>query len=852
MIALLLTLGAAGCGGGGGSGVETTTPSGGEGPDNEAPLLPMRAGLRLSSGRGVLWEVVRVTDDGVAVTSDGRFARSRYGWGRLDPLIYRSGAVSAREFSEVLDGVVLDVPDTVRVGMTWRSGPFEFAVTAREEGVATRLGPRTVWTIERSGVPVRYVEGVGPWLDDLASAVVPLEDAPPLPAIAPTPIAGPAIMDLEGPVADLQVYEREDGLTLTLATNPVTCVALRVRDGQWVLSDLPKVDHNDTPGDPRAPLMNTCHVLGAGSSGFDAPWAASHELWMAQSSYELYRGMTAADGGEHLFGVPGEDEPHSLHGDWGTWTSLGRRQSLDEIVTYADGLSLTAIRFAPWIIRPGYSVRTAGTLDDDGTLPILFVDTDGRAATATLDHPRARLGRAALAPPAPGVVTIRVHRGGHDRLVATAEGAILARGEDGGFSRIATVEVPPTHTIVGAARVGALDPTGLLIVTRSVNPREPGDRASERLRSHLFRAELGVEAPEPMAPASAAVASAAGEDALVCWPPTDAPLDPTGWVLAGRPAAAVMAVPDEPGCALVDRDLTAIDVEEALVVEGPIPGIGRALLTVDPAAHEAVFGASASRAVFSDRVVTDALGLPVRYRSTRGDPVPDATGAGAWVPVLRDDAWGAALERADGSVIEALDAPPGMPVAAGVRIVADLADGGVLLRYLDGSIEAPIVARPDGTTLSVRFPPSYSIGNPFCALRDGRLCVLHRDGVRCAPPDGPEALIPAEWPDGVPPSRCTEIADGALLGWSPTFHVIVDVDGGVASVGPDRLLSPRRIGGVLASPLLEGGWVQVSPTGLEPLEIPDVPTELGPIQDLAATDEVWVVSLATRTLRIPR
>ncbi len=835
--------------------VETTPPLGGEGPANEQPLLPMRAGLHLSTLRGAgvrqRWEVVRVSDDGVAVTSDGLFARSEHGWGRLDPLIYRPGFVASREFSEVLDGVVLDVPDTVRVGMTWRSGPFEFEVSGREEGVETRLGPRTVWTITRSGVAERYIEGVGPWLDGIVSAVVPLEESAPLPAIAPVPLGREALLDLEESVDAIHVYARDDGLTLTVLNESVTCLAVRVRDGAWEATPLRHQVHDSMPDDPQQ-LSNTCHVLAFGPS-FEF-WAPPEELWMSPSR-DLFRGLRGLTD-LYLFGVADDPNPHVLRrGAEGHWQSHPF-YAPGELSEYRDELSWTASRFAPRNADADDGLRLAGTASSDGTLRFLYLDAEGHAATATFDRTRGVVTRAAMAPPAPGPVTIRVHPGGHDRLAATAEGAILARGDDGRFSRIATVDVPPAHTLVGAARMGELDPNGLLVVTRSVSVREPGSLSPDRVRAHLFRVELGVEMPEPTAPASAVIATSAGHDALVCWPPTEATLDTTGWVFAGRPAPAVIPVPDEPGCALVFRDLAALGVTEGLVVEGPIPGVGRALVTVDDAPHDAVLGASTPSAILADEVVTDALGLPLRARTLRGDAEVDATGAGVWMPVLRDTQFGAALERVDGSVVEVLQPTPEMPVAASVSLGRTLATGGIHVSYRDGSVVAQTAVRSDETIVPVLLPPSYLPfgGGVFCMLGSGRVCMLFADGLHCALSDGSETIIAASLPTGEMASACQDIADGILLVYSSVSsgYVIVDVNAEVTlASGMERLAAPRWLTGALASPLLDGSWARVTPSGLERIELPGLPASTV-IHDLAATDDVWIVSTSEGLLRLPR
>lgn len=402
--------------------------------------------------------------------------------------------------------------------------------------------------------------------------------------------------------------------------------------------------------------------------------------------------------------------------------------------------------------------------------------------------------------------------------------------------------------------MGELDPRGLLVVTRSVSPREPGDSSPER--SHLFRVELGVEAPEPMAPAAAVIATAAGREALVCWPPTEEPLDVTGWVFAGRPAAAVVPVPDEPGCALVFRDLAAIDVTEALLVEGPIPGVGRALVTVDAAPHDPVFGVSSAGAIFGDEVVTDALGLPLRYRATRGETHPDATGAGAWVATLREDTYGATLELPDGTWLEALQPTPEAPVAAAVTIGQPLVGGGVALTYRDGSVVEQAAVRPDGTPLSVTLPPSYRPfgGGALCMLGSGRVCMLYADGLHCARPDGTETVIAVSLPTGEAATGCQEIAEGIVVAYAPfgPGYVVVDVDAeGTLTSGPEELRSLRWVAGDLVTPLLDGRWVRLTPTGLEDLEIPGLTPAL-PILDLAATDDVWIVSTATADLRVPR
>ncbi|MFT7583547.1 MAG: hypothetical protein ACI9MR_005234, partial [Myxococcota bacterium] len=136
--------------------ISGTAPTGGTGPANERPLWPLRPGLRLV--RPTTVDVtVSANEDGRAITHAGTLGRTDHGWGRIDLPVTLDGI-----FVGATTGALLEIPDTVKLGTTWTSGPWIYEVTARDPGAETPLGPRTVWTISGANATQRFIEGVGP------------------------------------------------------------------------------------------------------------------------------------------------------------------------------------------------------------------------------------------------------------------------------------------------------------------------------------------------------------------------------------------------------------------------------------------------------------------------------------------------------------------------------------------------------------------------------------------------------------------------------------------------------------------------------------------------------------------
>ncbi len=400
--------------------------------------------------------------------------------------------------------------------------------------------------------------------------------------------------------------------------------------------------------------------------------------------------------------------------------------------------------------------------DVTGTaLSMAWLEADGRLSYSVFDLtvPEFRapaVGRAVI-----GLRTPAVRPGARDLLYFDPEEGVLDELvlEDEGYrlERVASFELPAHHRLVGAARMGETSPGHVLVVTSLIAPAREFALAPDARETYFWQLELpDGSGPDVAPPAGLAVlARHTGHDAIVCWPPSSEPLQTDGWSLGGVPARGVFPLESEPTCALVLRDL-ATWRSEAAWLEGPIPGVGPARVTLHGEMPPRVGRGVISQGVFDAPVVTtnglivdghtvDAWGIPKLARELYGHPdqVGDASGNGAWLWVRESyfepsgragKDWLSFFLGADGVMTQTqLEAHAANPIEPAMG--PPLLDGGILTEgavlHLDGSYDV------------IDLPSLYPGGH--VRLLDGTWCTQGTLSVRCQLPDGTVVEYEPDW-----------------------------------------------------------------------------------------------------------
>ncbi len=156
----------------------------GAGEPNEKALWPITVGTYFE--REYVVESKNGESYRVNILTEAFAPLSIETWRRNDKGLEIVGS-TATEISDAR----LAVPDEVRDGMKWKSASIEFSV--KDEGMVDvgAFGTQRAWTIKASGIPKRYIEGIGPISEGVPNGVLVENDTngPKLPKLQkPTPI----------------------------------------------------------------------------------------------------------------------------------------------------------------------------------------------------------------------------------------------------------------------------------------------------------------------------------------------------------------------------------------------------------------------------------------------------------------------------------------------------------------------------------------------------------------------------------------------------------------------------------------------------------------------------------------
>lgn len=436
------------------------------------------------------------------------------------------------------------------------------------------------------------------------------------------------------------------------------------------------------------------------------------------------------------------------------------------------------------------------SLDQQGdTLPFLVAGGGNVTATAEL-HEATGLTALTTQFGLPGTYSFRLSGASREVTIATPDGLVYRVLVEQGLARlerIAALDVPAGHWVVGAARVtqtvAGQHVERLVVATVAKGSALPFTSH----RGQLWVASTHDPVPFTPDPMLGVTAIKDEGDALVCFPAAAGPPSTQGWSIGEAPAALALLVGEADSCVLVVRDRAASFASDALsywLVEGPAPGMGRvafalagqATRTLDERIGEGGHGgvgaglaplagggiASKSAAFWQGGV--PRLGGPFANQASEGvRTLVDSAGGGLWYGV----------EGGPSIVHRASDARV-------VFLPQDLSSyvGGFMRVETLGHVEGGGVVIGDRAVLhdhTVRRLPRLA----SYLARDGTTC--HMD--RCTARDGSDRT-PAGMPAG---AALLPFPDGRLLAW---------VNGGPSSVvdldmGSARVLDPRPLRSVV-------------------------------------------------------
>ncbi len=798
LVVLVVALLVSGCGGGG-TGDGGTEPGGddpGEGPTNEESLMPLEPGTRFVIQKGETRSHVVVTS---GEAPDSR--REEWSDGSVVEWVKTSqGWALAGDNNGKIDPPLLMVPDQVRVGMAWSSGPFQFKVLSRSLQ-RTPWGERMTWAIHAVGTsgPVvsYYVEGRGWWknagLDDRVIASFRALDA--------TDGEGP-----QGPKVTLEPLRGADGqqLVLGMESNPVLAVedepgtmAVGLKgvgwaflDGVWILvgkraclrfADDGFQTLTTTKADGDFAKEGNAICLGP-----DAPDAYNEELshysiapWMSPDGADYFY-LNYSENPRKEFGylVAGEDDklPTFLtyhlgfvrEASWGNtafdlMAELPYTNDPQEALVHFDYEA--GVAFAP--MRPQGGTFPLGVFTRSGVL-LRSEWVQGKEVTQPV--PIGYAGFGAL---------VQVSRSGRTAMLAHPGWADEVRWVDGQaqFERLASYTLGENHFVTGAFRQGAN-----LIVTTG-NRVEGADLSNglDARKTWFWRVKAqqgtGVEVAPP--PSLAVGAAVSGVDVVVCWPPNDEPLNPEGWKLGGAPVLKVGLAWEQGNCALAVRDLErALDIwlDGGGLLEADIPGVGPMEIVVPPAStafredaltninyapHEVWNLADGGLAGMGKWY--DSQGLPLGTGPTGLDGwfgTQDGAGNGFW------HSNGARVELISGrgEVVESDKEWPN-PNGAGYpahKILGTAATGGCIVVAVQGGKGESWLVETDGSLEPLPEKLDYSASSAAISSQ-GLLCAdIGTTGLSCFDEEGNTKQVSLEEPVSGP-MTVRPFGDGKIL-----------------------------------------------------------------------------------------
>jgi hypothetical protein len=621
-LAVLAAGGVAGCGGSG----ETAGPprhrivDPGDGPENDAPLFPLRVGLRrVLPGNPTTRRNGDASDWAVAFESvvTGRVEK----WGKT---LWRYQATEGvRYFSETAEGVfwdgstavgrlprpILIVPAVVRDGMEWEvwqdgdepSGVYRVASVAMED---TLLGRTRVWAIEQTTYPagdwsetqtIWYAEGLGPVRQDTTSyeghyriAVTPLEDVavpaePPDLSLEPLNGGAPVVEDLAAEDVGATLAADGSGWTFRLGGHrtleqsdafgrPVVTARGAVTCASWDGSSFAVTGHGiadtTTPtfvgweGEPC--IHPVAQVPDDGSpAGPDLDPQGRMALYVSPTTPPRYDSA-----GTYLDAA---GEPAWLKAGW-------EARYVDSDALAAQG----AATLAPWPYLNALRRAVIEQATPSAELPFAIATGDLLLSSAIRGPVIERLRLAATVAGERFGATLDATAREHWMV---AQDGLLHRirfeGEALKVEAMGRLPIPEGEEVAGSVAVG-----GDLITFTTSGEHVPMDPYSDDPYSGDVRA---WRTPRPSLPAGAPVrdptqtaarslwVTASGLDLVVCWPPGSGEAVLEGWTLGGHPATAVSGA-DDGSCIVVVRDKTqpvALDRENLFAAEGTVPDLGR-------------------------------------------------------------------------------------------------------------------------------------------------------------------------------------------------------------------------------------------------------------------------------------
>ncbi|MFT7581258.1 MAG: hypothetical protein ACI9MR_002933, partial [Myxococcota bacterium] len=757
-----------------------------------------------------------------------------------------------------------------------------------DPGAETPLGPRTVWTISGANATQRFIEGVGPANVDFTGAYIPVEEQafarPESPLMTLQPIdEGHA---QRGRAYAVEALQTTEGLAITMKyeqwffnqesfqweiRRDIRC--LRVWGVQGMTREWPIEPILQLPQDPALPLAATCYIKRVQDNPMSSTFiidtlAPPANLWVGPNADVYF-----AKG--WIFGLPFAFWPSDLRAAGNSASDFDSLTVPWEMRPLPTLLDVTVVspnrhggRFAG-LLGERQIVITEHSVDENGLIGGLFVHR-GRSMGMAFDYLSGEVTAPRVGPALVGTTSFRAADGLRDVFLTHKQDGVIdeVRFKDGEayIERVGAITVPSGHTLEGVFRLGEDDRAGLLVVTAEIGPVVPPDTAPDRRVTWLWRAEIpdGHQPAAPPAPGLSVVARYSGLDVQVCWRESNQALntDPTAWTLAGLPAAAVLAVPDSPECALILRDPAAWDADIA-TLEGPIPGVGRMLILPEARLELATDAIPVDGGAFvpGSGLATDGLLLPRQQLERMGTDAWQASNrVGIWrnrrtAQVPQSDVY-FTLVKLDGSYVDSqvvVPLQPGNSLTLGV--FADLADGGVLVQYRDGGAKADYRIEADGTTTLLDPPP---LPGGYAMLTDGTVCGPYVNGMRCRDTDGTDRDIPIDWGEDwigfERASRVWAILDGTMLVSHRAGFAIFDpaTDEVAIERGPVPTGSIWLPDGAALITLDDGTYLANTATGLIPFTPPLTPVSAGAITRYIPLDEVDVVVTEKAVFRLLR
>ncbi len=872
----------------------------GEGPQSQLPMDPLEPGqLLLDSGSRAYSRAVTgpITIGKIEVMESWHSTGFATFQANTDHGLVRYGD----DKSGITIEAVLLAPKTLRVGMKWTTAGREFEVLQRVEE-PTAWGLRPVWTIADKELGKDlvectrvYVEGHGLRQDtclssamfdaaiELLEPLIPPGNPEPI-QVAPLKVAGIqwgiplGAQHLWG--VDIDPGHSPMVVSVFGEANPRLLYGYVEEDVWSCLQVEPNGDiYERHPAPIFADLLNGDVTVVRGPP--TCPWGEFHEgqwdylgnrhavrTWMrSDGSGGVWYGTSRSDGtlqgkdghlvGDTmlaLVGWEGDGEPTAIH-----WNYFGgvAWDALEPLVGQVVGGGPT------FALTPPQAVEE--------TLPVGLVTASGLLTNTTLAAD-GTTGRLEMGPYFGPFYTVRATPAQRDVVMVSPGGNVdrMVLGEQGWQRQpLASVALPFGHSgFVGAFAIPGLQGAGerLLLFTRVFPPWTftfDDGTAEETVQpmTLAWTAPIPEKAPvRPWLGALAVTAEKIGADVRVCWPAAGEP-EVEGWTLGGAPPQQVVPHFDNHQCVALFRAhsaAVAADEPGGMVVEGPVPGVGRVRVAMTPGAGESTDrdfaggapltggGFAATNGIFgAGGVVVEPMLLNAPY----AEYYDDSGGHGLWYWVKGTNEMGLHLVNKEG------DANLFGPVG-GTLMARPYGGGLVIWNELDHCRRF----HPDGTveTIPDICNKLYNVGY----LSDGRACGNGYDGASeykeslyCYSADGEETLVsqdPAHSLGTGGNAPFFPVADRYFLMGNYTGVWLLDADEGTVAPYADatQLANVVYAADRTLYGQVDGVWSELGPTGPIPLELADYAEQ---VQSLYVDEHVLILLLLDGTsARLPR